>query len=190
MGITADQAPLAQRWNDVPPMQFHAPSFEQVPVRLPAVEVEELPPAEAAEGAALATGDAAEGAAAAGDDAAEGAAAAGTAAVPVAAEAGAALLAKTPGATVGDDAAALEPLFDELPLEELEPVEAEAPVQPVGGPKVEPATVCTDEPGSGNLTSLPSVVPQPLETPWMFATNIAGKLVPRLETGAGAGLGS
>ena len=38
MGMVADHEPLAQRWKDVPPMQFHAPSLVQGPVMAPAEE--------------------------------------------------------------------------------------------------------------------------------------------------------
>jgi hypothetical protein len=41
IGSAGDQAPLAQRWNEVPPIQFHWPSEVQEPVRppLPGVEL-------------------------------------------------------------------------------------------------------------------------------------------------------
>lgn len=38
--ITADQTPLAQRWKEVPPMQFHIPSGLQAPLRAPLLELE------------------------------------------------------------------------------------------------------------------------------------------------------
>lgn len=38
--ITSDQTPLAQRWKDVPPMQFHMPSGLQAPLRAPLMEPE------------------------------------------------------------------------------------------------------------------------------------------------------
>lgn len=38
-GIAADHIPLAQRWKDDSSMQFHSPSVEQAPLRLPSVGI-------------------------------------------------------------------------------------------------------------------------------------------------------
>lgn len=44
MGCTADHAPLAQRWKDVPPIQFHMPSVVQAPVKPPVEPLEPVEP--------------------------------------------------------------------------------------------------------------------------------------------------
>lgn len=75
-----------------------------------------------------------------------------------------------PAAPVPAPALALEP-EPELPEEPLD----DPPVQPVGGPGRAPFSWTRSGPGSGNMTSLPSVVAQPLLFPAKFATKTAGR---------------
>jgi len=190
--IGVDQTPEAQRWKEEPPAkQNQAPSFVQAPDCAPDVVVVPLgagTPADAT------------------DEAAAGAALAGigeTMAVDVASGAADAVpVAKTPGEAVEDEptpkpgaedaAEGLEPggadvAEGAVPGEGV-PGEAAA-AAPQGGVlrKVPMVPFTTEEPGSGYRTSWPSIVVQPLSTPTRFATNIAGKVLWRLETfGSGA----
>ena len=61
IGCTADQAPLAHCWKELPPIQFHSPSVVQAPVKAPAVDVVgDVVPDGAAAGAEEASGAAAD----------------------------------------------------------------------------------------------------------------------------------
>ncbi len=125
-------------------MQFQAPSLEHAPVRVPDEPVEPVEPVVPVEdGAELATGAAADG------EEATGTAAEVAAGAPPVAEA--ALVAKTPGATVGEDAAAEEATgaAEEDPEPEVSvpdpfpvvPELAATLVHPTGSANVEPSTV-------------------------------------------------
>ena len=172
IGVTGDQAPLAQRWKEDPPIQFHIPSWVQAPVMAPAPLVpEELdPPA----GAGLAADGAADGAA---TGAELGIGVATTELVagiplkmpPVAVAPAAAEVAGAEAA--GAEAVGAEALPAE-PLEEPPEERPELPAQfPTGGRRAVLLKFSSDGPGLGNSRS-PSAVLHPLP---MFATNMSGK---------------
>jgi hypothetical protein len=196
IAIGVDQTPEAQRWNEEPlARQNHAPSFVQAPDCAPEDVVLPVESGKSVDKT---------------DDAVAGTELTGigeTMAVDVAVASVAvdvASVAKTPAeAVVGapdakpgaedavkglelngaDVVAAVEP------VEEVPAVTAATEPHPAGGgfrlTPMEPFS--TDAPGSGYKVSTPSTVVHPLLTPARLATNIAGKVLWRLETlGAGA----
>lgn len=192
IAIGADQTPEAQRWKEEPSAeQYHSPSSVQAPDCAPVVVVLPLGAADAAD-VADATGDAASGVwlAGIGETTAVEVATGAADEVPVA---------KTPAESV-EDGAEPEPGAEEtaegLVSDGVDVAAETEPDEGVPGATAAQEGYCrltlmlpfvTEEPGSGNKTSTPSTVVQPLLTPARLATNIAGKLDWRLETfGAGA----
>jgi hypothetical protein len=174
--MVADQTPLAQRWNEVPPIQFHWPSGVQAPLRVPLLDEE---PEALDELAGLAAGAAGEEEMDAGaGEAREEALDANTPGDPVDWLATDVMVAEveTAGGTAADVEAA-GGTAAEVP-------DGELPVGPSPGPPVQAAwpngwrldgvpAYWTESPGSGKRMSTPSVVVQPL----ILATNRSGKLV-------------
>jgi hypothetical protein len=175
IAIGADQTPEAQRWNEEPlARQNHAPSFVQAPDCAPEDVVLPVESGKSEDET---------------DDAAAGTELTGigeTTAVDVTVASGAVdvvSVAKTPAEAGADVAEGVEP------VEGVPAVTAATEPHPAGGGfRLTPMLpFSTDAPGSGYKVSTPSTVVHPLLTPARLATNIAGKVLWRLETlGAGA----
>jgi hypothetical protein len=196
IAIGVDQTPEAQRWNEEPlARQNHAPSFVQAPDCVPedvVLPLESGTPADETDDAATGTELTGIGE----TKAVDVAVASGAADVAPVAKTPAEVVVGTPGAKPGaeDAVKGLEPNGADVvagvePAEGVPAVTAAAEPHPAGTAfRLTPMVpFTTDAPGSGYRESSPSTVMHPLLTPARLATNIAGKVLWRLETlGSGA----
>lgn len=195
-GIATDQVPEAQRWNDVPSRQLYAPSLVQAPVWEPAPPPEvggagaevgvdgevSLPPAEGVgelpESAEVGAGELPvspeDGELEPPDGAATGAVVAKTppGRLDVAGDAGEADVANVLAGGLPPSELAGAPDPDPDPEPVSPPLPATAEQVPVKVSAEFPVLPVTSGPGSGKITSVPSLTVQPLPR---LATKIPGR---------------
>jgi hypothetical protein len=177
--VAADHWPLAQRWKEVPAMQFHCPSSLQAPLKVLELPLELV----------LLEDEEATGAASVDDVAV-------SETVGVLVSAGAEEVVAAAAAEEVSVGALLAAADDSVPEEELEleleesdepeavspePAKVAVPVQaaePSAARLAGSPSYSTTSPGWGKRMSTPSLVVQPL----MLATNIGGKLAVRFST--------